>query len=194
MIKRIAFTTTFAMSSLTAGLHYTSHAYIAAEKYVAKKIEAKYENTIAGLAKDYGFEKPKPPMSEPTRLEKVKLYCTDIGKVPFSLSKATMMHESKGDQWAESSAGARSLMQVMPANYKLCGLEDPNQLWDEETNIKCGCYLLSSAYKNHRYKTRNGHEIVNTLKVLQEYNAGLNNIGKSAENRDYPYLVLAELE
>jgi soluble lytic murein transglycosylase-like protein len=194
MLKRIALTTSLAVSSVTTGLHFVSHGYVKLENYAIAKANSYYSNTVAGLAKDLGYEKAAPPMPEADRLSRIKLYCTDIGKVPFSLSKAVMMHESDGDQWAKSPAGAMSLMQVMPANAKLCGLQSPNQLWDEESNIKCGCHLLSEAYKNHTYTTRNGKKIVDTLKVLQEYNAGIQNIGKSSENRDYPYLVLAELE
>lgn len=197
MIKRLLVISSFAMSSLTAGLHVTSHAYIKAEKYVIGVVTSKFENTVTGFAKDYGFVKPTPtptPMPEKDARSLVKLYCTDLKKVPFSLAWSVTKHESNLDQFAESSAGAIGLMQLMPANAKACGLKNPNELFDEETNIKCGCQFLAEAYGNHVYTTRNGKKVVDTFKVLQEYNAGIHRMGMSAENRDYPYLVLAELE
>lgn len=193
MFKKLAITTTIGLSSLGTFAHYASHAYVSIESKIINKIESSYVNTLEGLAKDYGFVRPPTKLETKNRLELLKHYCKDIGKVPYSLARAVMAHESLDDKYAESSAGAIGLMQVMPSNYKICGLENENQLWEEEANIKCGCQILSSAYKNHKIKI-GSHTLPNILKILKEYNAGFKNIDNSEENRNYPYFILSKLE
>jgi hypothetical protein len=184
MVKRILLTSTIAMSSLTTGLHFTSHAYLAAERYVVGVLESKYKNTIEGLARDYGFEKPKPEISESDKTEILKRECK-INDVPYSLARAVMRHESADNRFAISSAGAIGLMQVMPEHVKYCSLKHKSQLFDEEENIKCGVRILREAMKNQKG---------NVIMALKEYNAGMHRIDKSEENRKYPHLVLSKLE
>jgi hypothetical protein len=184
MFKRIALTTTLFASSLTTGLHFISHGYVAVETKAIEYLESEYENTIAGLAFDYGFEKPKPQLSELTRYDILKRECI-INKVPYSLARAVMKHESKDDRFAVSKAGAIGLMQVMPGHVKYCSLENKSQLFEEEPNIKCGVRILKEAMQNQKN---------NIIMALKEYNAGANGIDKTEENRNYPHLVLSKLE
>lgn len=184
MIKKIALTTTLAGSVLGTGLHYLSHGYVALERYTVNRVNTAYANTIEGLAKDYGFVKPPPPLEEQTRLDILKRECK-VNKVPYSLARAVMKHESNDNEYATSHAGAMGLMQVMPFHIKTCGYKHVSELYDEEKNIVCGVRILSLALKNQRN---------NVILALKEYNGGANGIDKSDENRKYPHLVLSKLE
>jgi soluble lytic murein transglycosylase-like protein len=81
---------------------------------------------------------------------------------------------------AVSSAGAIGLMQMMPDTYEwLCkktgDLCIPAMLYDPETNIRYGTYLLSFLY------TRYG----NWDTALAAYNAGLGNVDQWLEDPAY---------
>ena len=68
---------------------------------------------------------------------------------------ALIKHESSTNPAAHSPKGAIGLMQIMPANAKRCGLKSASELWNEETNIRCGTQIISeeiSVYKGDIYK------------------------------------------
>lgn len=67
-----------------------------------------------------------------------------------ALVRAVMHVESRGKIDAVSIKGAVGLLQVMPANYKRCGLEHPGKLWEPEINVACGTQILAEELKNHK--------------------------------------------
>ena len=82
--------------------------------------------------------------------------------------------ESHFNPVAESSAGARGLMQVMPSTGKghQCG-----NLYDAHENIRCGASVLKAFLK--RYK---GHLVYG----LSAYNAGYRLSGKAWKKKGLP--------
>lgn len=184
MIKRFLILPTIASSFLGGALHITSHTYIKAENYAKAKALNFYEQSVVMLAEDLGLEKPPPKLPEATKESIIERECK-INKVSIALVKAIIEQESKNNRFAVSSAGAIGLMQVMPANASMCGLEHPSLLYDEENNIVCGVRILKNALKNQRG---------NVIMALKEYNGGASRIDKTEENRNYPHLVLAKLK
>lgn len=67
-----------------------------------------------------------------------------------ALVRAVMHTESAGKPDAESIKGAVGLMQVMPANYKRCGLPHPGKLWEPDLNVACGTQILAEELANHK--------------------------------------------
>ncbi len=94
---------------------------------------------------------------------------------------AIICAESSFDANAESDAGARGLMQLMPSTakwlvdkYKLEA--DPEMLFDADTNILLGCQYLS--YLNSRFDN-------DKSLVLAAYNGGEGNVKKWLSNELY---------
>jgi soluble lytic murein transglycosylase-like protein len=58
------------------------------------------------------------------------------------LLHALVKVESGYRQQAVSPVGARGLSQVMPANYRRCGLKDAGELFDPVSNLRCGALIL----------------------------------------------------
>lgn len=79
------------------------------------------------------------------------------------LLHAVIKQESRYRVHAVSSAGARGLMQVMPATGRMLGVSNPDNLFDAQTNIDAGARLLSQLWQ-----TFDG----NMDLVLAAYNAG----------------------
>lgn len=104
----------------------------------------------------------------------VEKYCKLYAVEP-DLVYAIIKQESNFNEKAESFAGARGLMQVLPATAKevaveLNGInEETLDLNDKETNIQIGIKYLSSLIK--RYDG-------NIYIAITAYNAGLGNVDK----------------
>ena len=84
-----------------------------------------------------------PHIPEAERLEILSLvhrYANKAGVDP-QLVLAIMEVESNFDRYALSVANARGLMQIMPFWKKEIGHPD-DSLFDMETNIRYGCYIL----------------------------------------------------
>lgn len=81
-------------------------------------------------------------------------------EVPFSLIKAMIKVESDYNPEAVSRAGAKGLMQIMPANIKAYGITNP---FDPHENIMVGTHYFKSLYEKF-----NG----NLTLALAAYNAG----------------------
>jgi len=69
--------------------------------------------------------------------------------VPPALVHAVMQQESSCQARAVSRAGARGLMQVMPANARRLGVF-PDDLWSPATNILAGVRLLAALLRHYR--------------------------------------------
>ena len=82
--------------------------------------------------------------------------------------------ESAFNPEAQSPAGAIGLMQVMPANYKRCGLPHRAKLWNERINAECG-KLKSFREELATYKG-------NLINALKAYNGALSAFALAAKN------------
>ena len=91
---------------------------------------------------------------------------------------AIILRESSYDPTAESSVGARGLMQIMPDTYEFVNRKlDDGATWDDmydaETNIRYGCW-----YIGYLSEIFNGDPI----KIACAYHAGPNNVKLWAMN------------
>ncbi len=71
---------------------------------------------------------------------------------PPSLAMAVAKAESDFNDAAESSAGARGVMQIMPKTARDLYGVDPDELWDARLNVQLGIDFLESLIR--RYKGR----------------------------------------
>ena len=112
--------------------------------------------------------------------EYVEVYSQKYG-VPESLVFAVIHTESGFDSGAVSSAGAVGLMQMMPDTFAWLTDEilfehlESGMLYDPETNIKYGTYLLSRFYDRY-----GDWEL-----TLAAYNGGVGNVDSWLEAPEY---------
>ena len=111
--------------------------------------------------------------------EIVEVYSEQYG-VPESIVYAVIKSESGFDASAVSHAGAVGLMQLMPDTFAwLCTLTgdtyEAGLLYDPDTNIRYGTYLLSILYR----------EYGNWETAFAAYNAGFGNVDSWLENPEY---------
>lgn len=102
-------------------------------------------------------------------------------EVEPELIYAVIKSESNFNTKAESTAGAIGLMQIMPNTFNWLQSQKKNQqlgvsnLYDPETNIHFGSYLLSKLLKKY------GNEIT----ALAAYNAGIGKVDSWLKNSSY---------
>ena len=104
--------------------------------------------------------KPKPDRAS---LEKLVSAAAERHGVELALVKAVVAAESAYDPQAVSRAGARGLMQVMPATAADYGVADQERLFDPETNLDTGTRHLKRLLA--KYKNDYG-------RAIMAYNAG----------------------
>ena len=101
--------------------------------------------------------------------------------VPEPIIYATIKTESNFITDAESSAGARGLMQLMPSTFEWLTTSvlkenlPPQNITDPQTNIRYGTYMLSWLYKL----------LGDWETVFAAYNAGIGNVNSWLENEQY---------
>ncbi|MEA5085329.1 MAG: lytic transglycosylase domain-containing protein [Lachnospiraceae bacterium] len=111
----------------------------------------------------------------------VEKYAKENG-LEESLVYAVMFVESRFDENAVSSKGARGLMQISAITGKwgadVLNIENftEESLFDAETNIKIGCWYLSVLFKQY------GN---NQDTVIAAYNAGSGNVSKWLGDENY---------
>ena len=111
--------------------------------------------------------------------EFVECYAAEYG-VPESIVYAVIKSESGFDSSAVSRVGAIGLMQIMPDTFEwltsLTGEEcETGLLYDPETNIRYGTYLLSILYRSYgRWET-----------AYAAYNAGMGNVNEWLDTPEY---------
>ena len=112
----------------------------------------------------------------------VKTYALEYN-IPEYIIFAVIETESGFDKDAESSVGARGLMQMMPSTFEwLTGPEHlgeglpASKLYDPEVSIKYGTYYLNYLYKKFDYNWDN---------TFAAYNAGEGNVAKWLEDEQY---------
>lgn len=103
------------------------------------------------------------PQSYATAFDQSIASAARTHKVDPLLLHAVIRQESSYRPSATSRAGARGLMQVMPATGRLMGVKNAAHLYDPETNINAGARLLSQLWSRF-----DG----NLDLVLAAYNAG----------------------
>lgn len=111
--------------------------------------------------------------------EYVTMYSDQYG-VPEHVIYAVMKVESNFVSNAVSHAGAIGLMQLTPDTFSWVSMlmkrsENSGMLYDPETNIEYGTYLLSYLYMRYnRWDT-----------VFAAYNAGMSRVDQWLENPEY---------
>jgi transglycosylase-like protein with SLT domain len=91
------------------------------------------------------------PTEAATRIEIKRMVIEEArqSNVPVSLALAVAKVESDFNEKALSSAGARGVMQIMPATGRHeFGLQ-PNQLWNPELNIRTGIRFLEKLHSQY---------------------------------------------
>lgn len=96
-------------------------------------------------------------------LDKMVAAAAERHGVELALVKAVVAAESAYDPTAVSRAGARGLMQVMPATAADYGIQDKEHLFDPETNLDTGTRHLKRLLA--KYKNDYG-------RAIMAYNAG----------------------
>jgi soluble lytic murein transglycosylase-like protein len=102
-----------------------------------------------------------------------------IWPVRPELVRAVIRIESAGDPKAVSHAGARGLMQVMPATGRRLGVE-PGELFDPRTNVRAGVKYLALLLE--RYQG-------DLVSALVAYNAGPKRKGVIPRNGETEHYV-----
>ena len=112
----------------------------------------------------------------------VKTYASEYN-VPEYIIFAVIETESGFDKNAESSVGARGLMQMLPSTFKwLTGPDHlgenlgADKLYEPEISIKYGTYYLNYLYKKFDY---------NWDTAFAAYNAGEGNVAEWLEDEKY---------
>jgi len=98
------------------------------------------------------FIREKPAVVQSYSTEKYDDLITlasEIYGVAFPLLKAIIKAESDFDPYAVSKKGATGLMQIMPENFKLLGIRDPFDPWQ---NINAGARYFKQMYDRFKGK------------------------------------------
>lgn len=169
------------ISSLAlTSMHYSSHGYMWVEQKIKEHFKETHEAVVSALAKDLGYERPTPKMSELQAIDIVEQEALRRNINP-ALARALMKAESNGDRYAVSSAGALGYMQIMPQNSKRCKLKHYGELFDERKNIACGVQILAEELKAHAG---------DVVRALQAYNGGAGCVNKCSESINHARKVL----
>lgn len=168
------------------GVDITSTTYVEAKRAASEAVTARLQNGFKVVASRMGYAPKVAPMPEKTAKQKVVHAAVKYGVNP-DLALAVWQVESRGNQFAESSAGAIGHMQIMPINaVKLCGYKHSAELYDEDKNIDCGVRYVAELMRQYRW---------DVTKALRNYNAGTA-CAKAEECKagdDYVRLVMAAL-
>ncbi|MEQ8249201.1 MAG: lytic transglycosylase domain-containing protein [Alphaproteobacteria bacterium] len=87
--------------------------------------------------------------TEPTVLQRLIVEEALNSRVPPSLALAVARIESNFAPDAESSAGARGVMQIMPATARGEFGVEPDELWDARLNVQLGVAFLEQLYDRY---------------------------------------------
>lgn len=159
---------TAALISMPVVMHYASRGFIHLENAA---ISQAYEISHYAL-QSVGLQ----PIPSQDNINVLIDRSADKYGLKRSLLHALATTESHKNPAALSLKGAIGVVQVMPANYKRCGLAHPGKLWDEATNIDCGAKILSEELTTYKG---------NLNRALQAYNGGPKAIDNYPESKNY---------
>lgn len=109
----------------------------------------------------------------PSRYDDVIAAACRRHDVPFALVKAVVAAESGFDPRAVSRAGARGLMQLMPATARDLGVEDS---FDARANVEGGTRYLAALLRSFKSERL----------ALAAYNAGPSRVARLGRVPDFP--------
>ncbi|MBI5203122.1 MAG: lytic transglycosylase domain-containing protein, partial [Elusimicrobia bacterium] len=97
---------------------------------------------------------------------------------------SVMKQESSFDPRAESKAGAKGLMQVMPDTGRGLGVHDPSALMNPAVNVKAGVRYLKEMFTTFSDVAMTEMSLINPFShsgvksAIAAYNAGPGNVAK----------------
>jgi soluble lytic murein transglycosylase len=122
-------------------------------RYIDENGVIHFTNTPTSSIHNYRIiVKEKPKVTRWYSSEKYDDLISDASErygVAFPLLKAIIKAESDFDPYAVSKKGATGLMQIMPENFELLGLEDPFDPWQ---NINAGARYFKQMYDRFKGK------------------------------------------
>lgn len=152
------------------------------EQYAVTLSTNSYRASVAWLASTIGYEQPPLPVENITEIRALLEREALRNNLNPALARAVAHIESRGSEFAVSSAGAIGVMQVMPFNTRRCKLKHYGQLFDSKLNIACGVRILAEEMRTYKDDTH---------KALQAYNGGAKCVGKCSESIQYAKDVVA---
>lgn len=179
-LKRIAFFNFLLLCIALFTLRTVSIAYVSMEKFIVHNTIAWYNYQFETLATEQGYtkEKPLPPPPKNFTIKRslikaMKKYNVHSGLYP--MLRGLIRRESQDNPFAESTAGAKGLMQLMEATTRRCGMKNSNEAFIADSSIDCGVWWFNEILK----------ESATLTIALKSYNAGASNIDKTKENQTY---------
>ncbi len=137
---------------------------------------------LLGFAVDLIWDRVEKSTHPDDYIEYVRKYAYEYN-IPESVIFAVIKVESDFDTEAESVAGARGLMQMMPSTFEWLTSDEhlgenlhKNKLFDPEVSIRYGTYYLNYLYQKF---DRNWDT------ALAAYNAGEGNVAKWLADPEY---------
>ncbi|MEE4263069.1 MAG: lytic transglycosylase domain-containing protein [Desulfobacteraceae bacterium] len=122
-------------------------------RYVDEDGVMHFTNTPTSSSKSYRiFLKEKPKVTRFYSSEKYDDLISDASErtgVAFPLLKAIIKAESDFDPHVVSKKGATGLMQIMPQNFEILGIQDPFDPWQ---NINAGARYFKQMYDRFKGK------------------------------------------
>lgn len=160
-----------------ATIHYGSFTYVNTYTSAERSLSRTSKALVEDVGDYFGLKPEREKLSVYELAEREALR----NNLNPALVKAQAKVESNWNINAESRVGAVGVMQVMPFNFKRCGLESKGQLLDPETNIICGTKIIAEELK----ASKGDVEI-----ALQRYNGGPKCVRRCKESVNYSRIVL----
>jgi soluble lytic murein transglycosylase-like protein len=187
-LKRIAFFNFLLLCIALFTLRTVSIAYVSMEKFIVHNTVAWYNYQFETLALEQGYTKDTPLPVTPkgftikrATIKAIKKY--NVHPALYPILRGVIKRESNDNPYAESVAGAKGYMGLMPATTRKCGMINPKQAFIGEDNIDCGVFWFNEIFK----------ESATLTIALKSYNAGASNIDKTKENQTYVDDVYASM-
>lgn len=175
VLAKFGFYTIIAPAVLGVSLHGFANGIFRIEEYIGHRIG----EAADAVAQAAGYQLPDELERAQTLDDVIDIEATQHDLHP-DLIRAIIKQESRGNQWAESHAGAMGLMQLMPDTVKACIkagiIKDSGAAYDDKQNVKCGTWWL-------KHSMREQKEHLN--RALQNYNGGPKCIDRCEESIDY---------